>query len=56
MAKHLKEYYNKPVKIIVELLENVTGEEKIIKGHKYYKNLNSVVTVEEISIKDKFLP
>ncbi len=26
LAKHLKEYYNKPVKIIVELLESVTGE------------------------------
>ena len=39
LAKHLKEYYNKIVKIIVELLESVTGEEKIINEHKYYKNL-----------------
>ena len=56
LAKHLKEYYNKPVKIIVELLESVTGEEKIINGHKYYKNLDSVITTEGTTIKDKFLP
>lgn len=56
LAKHLKAYYNKPVKIIVELLESVTGEEKIINGHKYYKNLDSVITTEGTTIKDKFLP
>lgn len=56
LAKHLKEYYNKIVKIIVELLESVTGEEKIINEHKYYKNLDSVITTEGTTIKDKFLP
>lgn len=56
LAKHLKKYYNKPVKIIVELLESVTGEEKIINGHKYYKNLDSVIMSDGKTIKDKYLP
>lgn len=56
LAKHLKEYYKKPVKIIVELLESVTGEEIEIDGHKYYKNLDSVKIDNEISIKEKYLP
>lgn len=56
LAKHMKEYYNKPVKIIVELLESVTGEEVIINNNKYYKNLESVLTDDGISIKEKYLP
>ncbi len=56
LAKHLKDYYKKPVKIIVELLESVTGEEVEIDGHKYYKNLDSVKTDDGISIKEKYLP
>ena len=56
LAKHFKEYYNVPVKIKVELLESVTGEEKIINGHKYYKNLDNVLTEDGKTIKDKYLP
>lgn len=44
------------MKIKVELLESVTGEEKIINGHKYYKNLDNVITEEGKTIKDKYLP
>ena len=56
LAKHFKEYFNVPVKIKVELLESVTGEEQIINGHKYYKNLDNVLTEDGISIKEKYLP
>lgn len=56
LAKHLKQYYNKPVKIIVELLESVTGEEINIDGNKYYKNLDSVITDSGETIKEKYLP
>lgn len=56
LAKHLKQYYNKPVKIIVELLESVTGEEATIDGNKYYKNLDSVKTESGKTIKEKYLP
>ena len=38
------------------MLESVTGEEINIDGHKYYKNLDSVITEDGISIKEKYLP
>ena len=53
LAKHLKQYYNKSVKIIVELLESVTGKEVTIDGNKYYKNLDSVKTESGKTIKEK---
>lgn len=56
LAKHFQNYFNLPVKIVVELLESVTGEEETINGHKYYKNLERVATADGISIKDKYLP
>lgn len=56
LAKHFKKYYNKPVKIFVELLESVTGEEKIINGNRYYKNLDKVTMEDGKTIKEKYLP
>lgn len=56
LAKHLKSYYNKPVKIIVELLESVSGEEINIYGNRYYKNLDSVIIDGRKTIKEKYLP
>jgi hypothetical protein len=56
LAKHFKEYFQLPVKIIVELLESVSGEEEIINGHKYYRNLECVRTDEGSTIKEKYLP
>ena len=56
LAKHFQKYFNLPVKIVVELLESVTGEEETINGHRYYKNLERVATANGISIKDKYLP
>ena len=45
LAKQLKETYQVPVRIRVELLESVTGEEKVIDGIKYYKNLVNEVKI-----------
>ncbi|MEG2276099.1 MAG: hypothetical protein RSC09_06335 [Clostridia bacterium] len=56
LAKHLSKYYKVPVKIKVELLESVTGEEIIIEGQKYYKNLEEVKNSNGITIKGKYLP
>ena len=56
LAKHFKKYYNVPVKIKVELLESVTGEEFMIDGIKYYKNLNIVKDNNGLTIKEKFFP
>lgn len=56
LAKHFKKYFKLPVRIVVELLESVTGEEENINGHKYYKNLERVVTDEGVTIQDKYLP
>lgn len=56
IAKHFKQYYNVPVKIKVELLESVTGEEVVIGGHKYYKNLTDTIDENGKTIKEKFLP
>ncbi len=53
LAKHFKKYYNVPVKIKVELLESVTGEEFVIDGIKYYKNI--VKDNNGLTIKEKFL-
>ena len=53
LAKHFKKYFKLPVRIVVELLESVTGEEENINGHKYYKNLERVVTDEGVTIQDK---
>ncbi len=56
LAKHFQKYYNVPVKIKVELLESVTGEEYVIDGIKYYKNLNTIKDENGLTIKDKFFP
>ncbi len=56
LAKHFKEYFNVPVKIKVELLESVTGEEFLINGIKYYKNLNTAKDKNGLTIKEKYFP
>lgn len=56
LAKHLNEYYKVPVKIKVELLESVTGEETIIEGQKYYKNLEEVKNSNGVTVKEEYLP
>ena len=56
LAKHLENYYDKPVKIIVELLESVTGEKQTINGVEYYKNLENVADDNGETIKEKYLP
>jgi len=56
LAKHFKEYFGIPVKIKVELLESVTGEEQVIDGVKYYKNLDNVVLDDGKTIVEKYLP
>ena len=57
LAKHFNKYFGLPIKIIVELLESVSGEEIIINGHKYYKNLERVlIEHENITIQEKYLP
>ena len=56
LAKHFKEVYGVPVKIKVELLESVTGEETIIDNRKYYKTLNNVILDDGKTIKEKYLP
>lgn len=56
LAKHLKNYYQLPVKIKVELLESVTGEEQIINGIKYYKNLEKTKMENNKTIKDLYFP
>lgn len=56
LANHFKSYFGLPVKIVVELLESVTGEEQEINGHVYYKNLDSVMTDDGLTIREKFLP
>ena len=43
LAKHYEEYFGKPVKIIVELLESVTGKEEIINNIRYYTNLEKTI-------------
>jgi len=56
LAKHFNEYFGLPVKVVVELLESVTGEEQCIKGHKYYKNLERTITEDGLTVRDKYLP
>lgn len=56
LGKHFRDYFGLPVRIVVELLESVTGEEFYVEGHKYYKNLESAKTEEGLSIRDKYLP
>jgi len=57
LAKHFKSNFGIPVRIVVELLESVTGEEKIIDGHKYYKNLENVMVDDgTLTIREKYLP
>ena len=56
LAKHFKEYYKVPVKIKVELLESVTGEEIIIGEQKYYKNLEEVKNSSGVTVKEEYLP
>lgn len=56
IAKQLKETYKVPVRIRVELLESVTGEEQVIDGTKYYKNLVNVKDDNGMTICDKYLP
>lgn len=53
LAKHSIEYYNVPVRIKIEILESVTGEEFIIDEIKYYKNLNTITDKNELTIKEK---
>lgn len=57
LAKHFREYFEKPTKIVVELLESVTGAEETIDGHRYYKNLDNVLTDDGTqTIREKYLP
>lgn len=57
LAKHFRDYFGIQSRIVVELLESVTGEEKNIEGHRYYRNLNNVlVSGENITILEKYLP
>ncbi len=56
LAKHFKKYFNIPVKIKVELLESVTGEEVLINGIKYYKNLDTTKDKSGLTIKEKYFP
>ncbi|MFV0274897.1 MAG: hypothetical protein ACK5HL_01490 [Bacilli bacterium] len=56
LAKHLQDYYKVPVKIKIELLESVTGEEQVIEGIKYYKNLDRVIVDDGKTIIEKYLP
>lgn len=56
LGKHFREYFGLPVKIVVELLESVTGEEQCIEGHRYYKNLENVMTEDGLTIREKYLP
>lgn len=56
LAKHYEEYFGKPVKIIVELLESVTGKEEIINDIRYYTNLEKTILDSGERVKDKYLP
>ena len=41
------------MRIKIEILESVTGEEFIIDEIKYYKNLNTITDKNELTIKEK---
>lgn len=56
IAKLLQEKFNKKVIIHLDLLENVTGEEAVIDGHKYYKSLKNTVDENGISLNEKYYP
>ena len=56
IAKLFQEKFGIKVKIVVELLESVTGEEELHDGFKYYKNLNNTKDENGKTITEKYLP
>lgn len=56
IAKLLKHKFGKQILIHLDLLENVSGEEKIIDGHKYFRSLTHIKDIRGISLSDKYFP
>lgn len=56
LAKQITANFGIKTIIHLDLLENVTGEEVIINGNKYYKSLKNTIGEDGVSLSEKYFP